>query len=321
MGKPIPHFEITLEHEGIDGLRRQVGICQVNVGKRCNQACLHCHVEAGPLRTETMTAETAARILTLLEATPSIHTLDITGGAPELNPNFRDLVRGARARGLKVLDRCNLTVLLEPGQEDTAQFLADNDVEVFASLPCYTQDNVDKQRGKGVFNKSVQALKLLNSLGYGMGAHALNLVYNPGGPFLPGPQEGLERDYRTRLIEDLGVHFTSLFTITNMPISRFLWDLERSGRLDSYMELLLESFNPQAAEGVMCRDLISIGYDGQLYDCDFNQMLELGAANKRLTIWDIDTLAALDGGPIAFGSHCYGCTAGSGSSCGGALAA
>lgn len=312
-------FTATLQQHGKRLTRDTVTVLQVNVGKRCNQACHHCHVEAGPKRTEMMDARTAGRLIELLQAAPAIEMLDITGGAPELNENFRRLVLAARALGKKVIDRCNLTVLYEPGQEDTAQFLAEKEVAIVASLPCYSEKNVDTQRGRGVFGQSIRALQLLNGLGYGTSL-PLDLVYNPVGAFLPPSQAALELDYRTRLRNDFGIEFSRLLTITNMPISRFLHGLERDGKAADYQQLLLDNFNPHAVDGVMCRSMVSVGWDGQLYDCDFNQMLAMNLPGPARTIWDIDSLAAVDP-RIAVGPHCFGCTAGAGSSCGGALAA
>lgn len=301
--------------------RRAVDTLQVNVGKRCNQACHHCHVDAGPKRTEQMGAATAERLLELLARSPGVHTLDLTGGAPELNPSFRRLVTGARALGRQVMDRCNLTVLLEPGQQDTAAFLADHDVAIVASLPCYTEGNVDKQRGRGVFGRSIEALRRLNALGYGRGVagRRLVLVYNPGGAFLPGSQAGLHADYAARLDRDFGVVFDELFTLANMPIARFRGDLERQGKLDDYLALLRDAYNPGTLDGLMCRSLVSVSWDGRLFDCDFNQMVELPAPVAARTLWDLDSLDALTDRPIATAAHCFGCTAGAGSSCGGAL--
>jgi len=321
-GIEIQTFGDTLARHGVTLSRSSLEILQVNVGKLCNQACLHCHVEAGPKRTELMDRRTADRVLELLAAAPTVHTVDITGGAPELSPHFHHLVLGARRLGRKVIDRCNLTVFFEPGQERTARFLAEEGVHVIASLPCYTTGNVDRQRGAGVFDRSIRALQLLNQLGYGAGDPSLrlDLVYNPLGASLPGPQAGLERDYKRRLGDTYGIRFDRLYTITNMPIKRFLHDLEREGRLEEYMALLVEQFNPQAALGVMCRSLVSVGWDGLLYDCDFNQMLDLGQGGRIRTLWDIESLQELESVPIATGDHCYGCTAGAGSSCAGALA-
>jgi radical SAM/Cys-rich protein len=315
-------FTSTLRSKGIDLKRLPLEIIQVNVGKLCNQTCHHCHVDAGPKRREIMDERTASRVIELIEAAPSAHTVDITGGAPELNPNFKLLVLASRQAGKRVIDRCNLTVLLEPGQEKTARFLADNRVEITASLPCYLEENVDEQRGSDVFRKSIEVLRFLNALGYGMddAGLVLNLVYNPLGPALPPDQAALESDYKRELAKRYDIAFNRLFTITNMPINRFARQLAREGKHEEYMRLLTESFNPATAEGVMCRNLVSIGWDGKLYDCDFNQMLALPAARRARTIWEIDGLAALEFDPIAFADHCYGCTAGAGSSCGGAIA-
>lgn len=317
----IEPFHKSLASHILALTRRPLEILQVNLGKFCNQSCLHCHVEAGPKRTEIMERKTVDRILELLRKSPSIHTIDMTGGAPELNPNFRYFVAECRHLGKEVIDRCNLTVLFEPGQEDTAHFLKEYGVQVVASLPCYSKSNVEKQRGNGVFDKSIRALRLLNSLGHGRKGSGLilNLVYNPLAAFLPPPQEQLEADYKEELQELFGIEFNRLFTITNMPIKRFLSDLERNGQLQKYMELLVNNFNPQAALGVMCRNLISVGWDGRLYDCDFNQMLEMGLGGKPTSVWDINDLFEIAKEPIALGNHCYGCTAATGSSCGGAL--
>jgi radical SAM/Cys-rich protein len=316
-----PNFDEALAAHGSSPLTRtQATTLQVNVGKLCNQACHHCHVEAGPKRTEIMPRHVAERFIGFLAGSPRIETLDITGGAPELNPHFRFLVTQAWRLGRHVIDRCNLTVLFEPEQEDLAEFLAKNEIEVVASLPCYTAENVDQQRGRGVFGKSIRALRLLNSLGYGRPGFelTLNLVYNPLGAFLPPPQEKLEADYRTQLREHFGIEFNRLLTITNMPIKRFADWLVRGGKHESYMGLLVNHFNVATAENLMCRSLVSVGWDGQLYDCDFNQMLEIGMPGTR-TIWDIQSFDGLEGKRIATGSHCFGCTAGAGSSCGGSL--
>jgi radical SAM/Cys-rich protein len=321
MEEPSSFAKALSEHQ-INLVRKPLTTLQINVGKFCNQACHHCHVEASPKRTEKMTLATMNRLLALLQTSPTIHTIDITGGAPELHEVFRPLVKKARQLGLKVIDRCNLTVFFEPGQEDTAQFLADHQVEIVASLPCYTKDNVDKQRGSGVFKKSIDALKLLGSLGYGRKGSGLilNLVYNPLGASLPPSQLKLEADYKQELKELFDIEFNGLFTITNMPIKRFLDDLNRQNKLTEYMQLLIDNFNPQAADDVMCRELVSIGFDGQIYDCDFNQMLEMPINFSPKTIWDIESLDELSKDPIAFANHCFGCTAGAGSSCGGSLA-
>lgn len=317
-----PSFVRTLRAQRLELPRTRLEILQVNVGKLCDLACTHCHVEAGPKRTEIMQARTVGRILELLADAPEVHTVDLTGGAPEMNPHFRELVCGARALGKQVIDRCNLTVLFIPGQEDTAEFLAAQGVNVVASLPCHTRSNVEKQRGLHVFEPSIRALKHLNALGYGQPGSRLqlDLVYNPVGAFLPPPQAQLEADYRRELGAHYDIVFNRLFTITNMPIKRFLHTLERTGQLDEYRQTLLKAFNPQAALGVMCRNLLSVGWDGQLYDCDFNQMLEIPLGGRRRGLWDIRSLAEIEHGPIAFAEHCYGCTAGAGSSCGGALA-
>lgn len=316
----LPDFEDTLIARKARIRRRKTRVLQVNIGKKCDLACHHCHVEAGPKHPDNMTAETVDRIMELLNDAPQTEVLDITGGAPELNPNFRRLAAHARALGKTVYDRSNLTVFFQPGQEDTPEFLAEHGITVIASLPCYTPANVEKQRGKGVFDKSIDALHKLNSLGYGKpdSGLELNLVYNPVGPHLPPPQAQLEEDYRAQLTEHLGITFNSLFTITNMPIKRYRHFLQREKALDDYLQLLVENFNVHAAEGVMCSEMLSVGFDGQLYDCDFNQMLEIPLAGRRRTLWDIKSLEDIPAG-IAFDNHCYGCTAGAGSSCGGAL--
>lgn len=309
-----------LEHQ-IDLKRTSVDILQVNLGKLCNQACHHCHVEAGPLRTEIMSEKTIDRVIELMTKSPGLKTLDLTGGAPEMNPNFKKLVFAARAMNIEVIDRCNLTIFYEPGFEDIPQFLKDQKVHVVASMPCYTKSNVDKQRGTGVFDKSIEGLKLLNSLGFGIEGTELklDLVYNPGGAFLPGPQLKLESDYKRELKEFFNLEFNQLYTITNMPIKRFLKDLNRQGKYDEYMNLLVDNFNPHAANAVMCKSLISIGWNGEIYDCDFNQMLELPVNAQKKSLWDIQKLDDLKNINIALANHCYGCTAGSGSSCGGTL--
>jgi radical SAM/Cys-rich protein len=304
-------------------VRRTVETLQVNVGKRCNQACHHCHVDAGPQRSEMMTRRTAARVLELLAASPATQRLDLTGGAPELNQSFPYLVEGARALGRHVVDRCNLTVFFEPTMEWLPEYLRAQQVELVCSLPCYTEAAVDAQRGRGVFDKSIAALRWLNRLGYGRPGSALrlNLVYNPTGTALPSPQAPLEHDYRRTLRERYGIEFHALFTLANMPIQRFAEQLRRAKQYDAYVGVLINHFNPLAAEQVMCRSLVSVGWDGALYDCDFNQMLEipLAAATRHGTIFDLDRLDDLADAPIATGAHCFGCTAGAGSSCGGAL--
>lgn len=299
--------------------RSTLDTLQVNLGYLCNLSCVHCHVNAGPQRTEQMSLETVKQVLALLDR-GGLHTLDLTGGAPELNPHFRYLVRAARTLGVRVIDRCNLTVLLEPGQEDLGTFLAEQQVEICASLPCYLQENVEAQRGKGVYDTSIEALRQLNALGYG-GDLALNLVYNPVGPVLPPPQEALEADYRRELAARFGIQFNRLLTITNMPISRFGSVLLAQNQYVQYMNLLRDNFRHDNLDTLMCRRLISVDWQGNLYDCDFNQMLDIPliVSDRRRHIRDLIAALTLDGKPIATGEHCYGCTAGQGSSCGGAL--
>ena len=301
--------------------RGRLDTLQINVGYRCNQSCFHCHVNAGPNRTEEMSAEVADVVLDFL-ARRHITTLDITGGAPELNANFRRLVTGARKLGVKVMDRCNLTVLEQPGQEDLAEFLAENRVEVVASMPCYLQDNVERQRGKGVFDGSIRGLKKLNALGFGRDpALILNLVYNPQGPALPPPQASLEADYKRVLGESYGIVFNKLFVLANMPIQRFGTMLINKGEFDGYLQLLQDAHLDANLDGVMCRNLISVDWRGIVYDCDFNQMLDLPLARGQRTRLHLSDLIDDDikGNPIRVAGHCYGCTAGQGSSCGGAL--
>jgi radical SAM/Cys-rich protein len=301
--------------------RGRLDTLQVNVGYRCNQSCFHCHVNAGPNRTEEMSAAVADVVLDFL-ARRQITTLDITGGAPELNANFRRLVTIARGRGIKVMDRCNLTVLEQPGQEDLGEFLSENRVEVVASMPCYLQDNVERQRGKGVFDGSIRGLQKLNALGYGQDpALVLDLVYNPQGPSLPPAQGPLEADYKRVLGENYGIVFNRLFVLANMPIQRFGSMLVTQGEFDGYIDLLREAHLDANLGGVMCRNLMSVDWRGFVYDCDFNQMLELPLAmGKRERVHLSDLLDAdIAGNPIRTAGHCYGCTAGQGSSCGGAL--
>ncbi len=302
--------------------RRSTTTLQVNLGYRCNQQCLHCHVAAGPNRTENMLPETVDLVIDSLRGR-SFDTLDLTGGAPELNDGFRRLVDTARSLGVNVIDRCNLTILQEPGQEDLATFLAAKRVEIVASLPCYLEDNVDRQRGKGVFGRSIEALQQLNGLGYGMpdSGLSLSLVYNPQGATLPPPQEALEADYRRMLLDRYDVHFTRLLALANLPIQRFGSTLLSKGQFDDYVSLLKASHQDGNLPQVMCRSLISVDWQGYLYDCDFNQMLGMGMVTdnaRRLHLRDLPTLQ-LPGQPIRVGDHCYGCTAGQGSSCGGAL--
>ena len=321
------NFGAALERHRLDLAPLSVATLQVNLGKLCNQACRHCHVDASPLRTEQMDRRTVDRCLEVLKDHAEISVLDVPGGAPELHPRFDDLVARARALGKRVMVRHNLTVTLDghpqtkQGMRHLPEFFARNRVEVVSSLPYYQEYFTDKQRGRGVFEKSVESLKLLNAEGYGKEGTGLvlNLVYNPAGAFLPPSQAGLEADFKRELKARHGIVFNKLFTIANMPIHRFLEDLKRRGAYEDYMDKLAGAFNPAAAEGVMCRTLISVGYDGALYDCDFNQMLEmdLGAPAPK-TIFDFD-LKALLRRKIRFAPHCFGCTAGAGSSCGGAI--
>jgi radical SAM/Cys-rich protein len=307
------------------GLRRnQLTALQVNLGYRCNQSCVHCHVNAGPKRTEMMDFATLKLIPDVLTAR-KIDTLDLTGGAPELHPRFRWLVRNARELGVKVVDRCNLTVLSEPGQENLAEFLAAQQTEVVASLPCYAPENVDKQRGKGVFERSIEGLQQLNRLGYGQPGSSLvlNLVFNPQGAELPPEQAGLQAAYQRELFSHYGIVFNQLYTITNMPIQRFGSTLISHGQFNAYMDLLKASHQASNLDQVMCRSLISVDWQGWLHDCDFNQMLGLPARIGGAPRAHLRDLLAVDpeGAPIEVADHCYGCTAGHGSSCGGALAA
>ncbi|MEO5606962.1 MAG: arsenosugar biosynthesis radical SAM (seleno)protein ArsS, partial [Polaromonas sp.] len=288
---------------------------------RCNQSCVHCHVSAGPNRTEMMDADTLALIPRVLAAR-GLGTLDVTGGAPELHPGFRDLVRAARSQGVRVIDRCNLTILFEPGQEGLAEFLAEQRVDIVASLPCYSAANVDKQRGNGVFDLSIAALQQLNRLGYGQSGSGLllNLVYNPQGASLPPSQQALQADYKRELLAHFGIVFNELFALTNMPIQRFGSTLVSKGTFDDYMALLKNSFQSQNLAGLMCRNTVSVDWQGWLSDCDFNQQLGLPLGNSGVQRHLRDLLkTSLDGQAIRVAGHCYGCTAGQGSSCGGAL--
>lgn len=301
-------------------LRGRLANLQVNLGYRCNQACTHCHVEAGPQRTEEMSADTIDLVLQFL-ADRTIQTLDVTGGAPELNPGFKRLVSGARRLGVQVIDRCNLTILELAGQEGLAEFLAEQQVRVVASLPCYGPDNVDQQRGKGVFAASIRGLRRLNALGYAQPGSGLelDLVYNPVGAHLPPPQAALEAEYRTRL-QAHGVVFSHLLTLANQPIARFRHALAREGKLEAYLHLLADNHRPENLAQVMCRSLLSVDWQGNVYDCDFNQMLDLPAGGRRRHLRDYLGVDPL-GEQIEVADHCYACTAGQGSSCGGALAA
>ena len=312
-----------LEKTTFPALRREtVSTLQVNLGYLCNQQCLHCHVNAGPKRTEIMSADNIQSVIDYLDAS-NVKLLDLTGGAPELNPHFRELVKAARVRNVEVIDRCNLTVLSEPGQEGLAEFLAEQGVQVTASLPCYQKENVDGQRGKGVFDKSIAGLKKLNQLGYGRTDTQLelDLVYNPTGPFLPPPQDVLQADYKQKLFEEHGIVFTQLLTLANMPIQRFGSSLISTGKFNDYMTLLQTAHKDENLQTVMCRSLISVDWQGYLYDCDFNQMLDLPmqlANIKRPHLRDVLN-QDVSGTSIVVRDHCYGCTAGQGSSCSGAL--
>ena len=319
-------FEKTLAQHNLLLTRNPLEILQINMGKLCNQACLHCHVDAGPKRGEIMEKKTILRLLQLMDNTPSIHTVDLTGGAPELNPNFRYLITEIHKRNKTIIDRCNLTILFEKGQEETAHFLREHSVKIIASLPCYSQKNVESQRGRGVFDKSIRALQLLNSLGYGKKDTGLelDLVYNPLGASLPPSQSQLETDYKKELLELFAIEFNHLYTITNMPIKRFLEKLRREEKHDEYMSLLVNNFNRDAAKKVMCRNLISIAWDGKIYDCDFNQMLEtptttVNSVHTTNNIWTLKTFDQINTKTIALGNHCFACAAGAGSSCGGSL--
>mmetsp|Transcript_5217 Transcript_5217/g.10651 ORF Transcript_5217/g.10651 Transcript_5217/m.10651 type:complete len:375 (-) Transcript_5217:1067-2191(-) len=323
----IPFAEKIKKH-GLDELRKSsvLRTLQINIGLTCNMACFHCHVASSPSRKETMSGEVADRILALTQQAPPgfAEVIDITGGAPEMHAQFRRLVQEFRAMGRTVMDRCNLTILLEPGQNGLARFLADNQVKIVASMPCYSPDNVEAQRGEGVFEKSIAAIQLLNSLGYGIPSSGLelDLVYNPVGPFLPPQQSKLENDYKKVLLEKFGITFNRLLCITNMPIKKFAQSLRASNNLQAYMDLLVESFNPATTRELMCRSQIHVAYDGRIYDCDFNYALGMGAESKgfkSVSIFDVESLTDLANDRIIVANHCYGCTAGFGSSCGGGL--
>lgn len=317
-----PDFNLTLGEHNLGPLTRgSLTELQINLGYLCNQACEHCHVDAGPKRTEMMSWQTMERIVGWAGQN-NIQAADLTGGAPEMIPHFREFVDALLDLDMRVTSRCNITILLEPGYEDLAEWYAKRNIQLVCSLPCYSRENVDQQRGKGAFGKSIDGLQRLNALGYGRDPEKnLNLVYNPVGPVLPPPQQSLEADYKSHLKEDFDIDFNNLFTITNLPINRYEHYLKRTGQLESYMQLLVESFNPLTVEPLMCRQLVSVDWQGYVYDCDFNQMLNipLGAARGRTQLWDINS-ASLDNADIAVAKHCFGCTAGAGSSCGGALA-
>lgn len=313
-------FNQSLRQHNCFPLKRSVlSELQINLGYLCNQACEHCHVEAGPKRTEMMAWDTMEKVLQWAGKS-GVKAVDLTGGAPELIPGFRRFVDAFIAQGIRVTSRCNITVLFEPRQEDLAVWYARRNIRLVCSLPCYSEKNVDQQRGKGVFGKSIKGLQRLNAAGYGRDPDKIiDLVYNPVGPVLPPSQAGLEADYKARLKQDFGIDFNGLLTITNLPINRFEHYLKRTGQLESYMQLLSESFNPQTVGPLMCRHLVSVDWQGNVFDCDFNQMLGLpfGQAGHR-KVWEIDA-AKLENSSIAVGKHCFGCTAGAGSSCGGAL--
>lgn len=315
MHATLPLLEVT-DFPAIK--RGRTETLQVNLGYLCNQRCLHCHVNAGPTRTEMMDDETLELIVPVLKAR-GISTLDLTGGAPEMHQGFKLLVREARMAGVHVIDRCNLTILSEPGYEDLAAFLAEQQVEVVASLPCYSMDNVDKQRGEGVFDRSIAGLQALNKLGYGQAGSPLklNLVYNPQGPSLPPNQQALQADYKRELFDHFGIVFNELYVITNMPIKRFGSTLISKGQFAPYMTLLKDNFSAANLKQVMCRSLISVDWQGNLFDCDFNQQLDLPLKNKQ-TLKDLLD-SDREGDAIVVADHCFGCTAGQGSSCGGAL--
>lgn len=320
--RAVIDFDEKLAAHGLELRAATVDTLQVNTGKLCNQACKHCHVDASPARTEVMTRETVEKVISAVRRfrTP---TLDITGGAPELNPSFRYLVREVHALGTHVMVRHNLTVMFEPGQDDLPEFFRAHEVEVISSLPYFLAEQTDAQRGRGVFEESIEALHRLNGVGYGIeGSNlTLNLVYNPVGAYLPPPQSSIEQDFRRELQKRYGITFNHLYTITNMPIKRFLDYLRRSGNEERYMRKLIAAFNPATVEGLMCRNLVSVDWTGRLYDCDFNQMLELAVAPELpQTIADFDPLK-FAARRITTGAHCFGCTAGAGSSCGGAVAA
>ena len=335
----ILSFDDVLTSHNMQLKRTKMRVLQLNIGKKCNQTCAHCHVNAGPNRSEEMSRETIHRVLDWLRDS-DISTVDITGGAPELNPNFRYLVEQLKAfaRPIHVMDRCNLTILFEPNQEDLAEFLASRQVEIVASLPCYSLENVDKQRGSGVFDKSIAALQKLNALGYGTdSALSLNLVYNPVGAHLPGAQNELEAAYKDELWKHFGIKFNHLYALTNMPIARFANWLKLTKQDEEYSRVLVNAFNPHSVEGLMCRDTINVGWRGEVYDCDFNGMLNLQWHNEQaekdqiavvcatndqalkmpMFLWDVEH-GSVEGRAILTGAHCFGCTAGAGSSCGGA---
>jgi len=315
-----PHFHEVLNTNKLELRHAQPNELQINLGKLCNLACHHCHVDAGPKRTEIMTWEVMQKILDWAQEA-DIQRVDLTGGAPELNPHFRKFCDALIAMGTQITSRCNITVLFEDGQNDLAQWYADRHIRLVCSLPCYTEDNVDAQRGKGVFDKSIAGLQLLNEVGYGKEPElSLDLVYNPVGAFLPPEQQSLEQDYKKMLGDNFGIVFSSLLAITNIPINRFAHALQREGELEDYQHLLVSNFNAATVDQLMCKHLINLDWEGRVFDCDFNQMLEIpmsGGTEKYLWDLSVDEIA---GQPIATNRHCFGCTAGSGSSCSGTLA-
>eukprot|EP00930_Biecheleria_cincta_P099469 TRINITY_DN91093_c0_g1_i1.p1 TRINITY_DN91093_c0_g1~~TRINITY_DN91093_c0_g1_i1.p1 ORF type:complete len:383 (-),score=50.67 TRINITY_DN91093_c0_g1_i1:150-1268(-) len=320
----VPGLKSLEDHLGQLGvpavLRRAPTLVQVNIGLTCNLSCSHCHVESSPARVETLSEEDADRLLELLAATPSVKALDITGGAPEMHRTFKRLVKGARGLGLRVIDRCNLTILMKPLYEWVEPFLAEQGVDIIASMPCYSPANVNAQRGDGVFDQSIEALQRLNARGYGISGSglSLDLVYNPGGAFLPPDQKSLEEAYKRELKKTFGIEFNSLFCITNMPIKRFAGDLRKEGKLGEYMELLVSNFNVENLDSIMCRDTVHVGYDGTISDCDFNFALNrpwrLGPDDAAVSIRDLNSFSNMNGEPIHLGKHCWGCVAGAGSS-------
>ena len=317
-----PQFSEILKQHNLELLHSKPSELQINLGKLCNLACHHCHVDAGPKRKEIMTWETMQKILKWAKKS-NIKRVDLTGGAPELNPHFKQFCQALLDMGVTITSRCNITVLFEKGQEELAEWYANNKIRLVCSLPCYTEDNVDAQRGNGVFDKSIKGLQLLNELGYGKKTELpLDLVYNPGGAFLPPPQDNLEKDYRKMLGDNFGIVFSSLLTITNIPINRFAHSLRRDGQLQDYQDLLVNNFNPQTIPDLMCRHLINVDWTGQIFDCDFNQMLDMPmlnlSDNNLRYLWELEP-DKVENTPIKIDRHCFGCTAGSGSSCGGAL--
>ncbi len=315
-----PHFHEVLNAHELNLVHDKPNELQMNLGKLCNLACHHCHVDAGPKRTEVMTWEVMEKILVWAKAA-KIERADLTGGAPELNPHFRQFCDALIAMNVQITSRCNITVLFEPGQEDLAQWYRDREIRLVCSLPCYTEDNVDAQRGKGVFDKSIAGLQMLNELGYGKNEKlSLDLVYNPVGAHLPPEQAGLEQDYRHMLSENFDIVFSNLLAITNIPINRFAHALKRDGELDDYQHLLVSNFNAMTVDQLMCKSLINLDWEGRVFDCDFNQMLEIPmSGGEERYLWDLE-IDEIAGAAIATNRHCFGCTAGAGSSCGGVLA-